>query len=341
MKFNNETLRIAVKEWLKDETTAEAKYSHISDWDTSEVTDMSKLFLDAHTFNEPLNNWDVSNVTDMESMFYGANSFNQPIGDWDVSKVTSMRCMFFEAISFNRSIGDWDTLSVTDMSCMFQFTTFNKPIGDWDVSKVSSMRCMFFEAISFNRSIGDWNTSSVTDMSEMFSKATSFNQPIGDWDVSNVTDVSEMFGGDYATLNGDIAFNQDIGSWKLKERIDHDIEHKGTLFFTLKDGSEISISVERHALIDYSPIYESGIWYMSDDPNFLDSMFLTTSVTPQSIIEIADIKKLFDYDTYDGYDWNGSGGGDCKTLKEWNDFKSKLSRVTSKDQLYFKKQHGT
>ena len=29
MKFNNETLRIAVKEWLKDETTAEAKYSHI------------------------------------------------------------------------------------------------------------------------------------------------------------------------------------------------------------------------------------------------------------------------------------------------------------------------
>ena len=80
---------------------------------------------------------------------------------------------------------------------------------------------------------------------------------------------------------------------------------------------------------------------MAGEPNFLDSMFLTTSVTPQSIIEIADIKKLFDYDTYDGYDWNGSGGGDCKTLKEWNDFKSKLSRVTSKDQLYFKKQHGT
>ena len=78
---------------------------------------------------------------------------------------------------------------------------------------------------------------------------------------------------------------------------------------------------------------------MSDDPNFLDSMFLTTSVTPQSIIEIADIKKLFDYDTYDEYDWNGSGGGDCKTLKEWNDFKSKLSRVTSKDQLYFKKHN--
>ena len=37
MKFNNETLRIAVKEWLEDETKAEATYGHISNWDTSEV----------------------------------------------------------------------------------------------------------------------------------------------------------------------------------------------------------------------------------------------------------------------------------------------------------------
>jgi hypothetical protein len=94
---------------------------------------------------------------------------------------------------------------------------------------------------------------------------------------------------------------------------------------------------------------------MADEPNFLDSMFLIMA-DPQSIIETGeylnfsndffindedDIKKLFDCDTYVEYDWNGSGGGDCKTLKEWNDFKSKLSRVTSKDQLYFKKQHGT
>ena len=41
MKFNNETLRAAVKEWLDDESKAEKKYGHISDWDTSEVTDMS------------------------------------------------------------------------------------------------------------------------------------------------------------------------------------------------------------------------------------------------------------------------------------------------------------
>ena len=69
MQFNNETLRAAVKEWLEDDKKAEAKYGHISNWDTSEVSDMSKLFSDAHTFNEPIGNWDVSNVTDMNCMF--------------------------------------------------------------------------------------------------------------------------------------------------------------------------------------------------------------------------------------------------------------------------------
>ena len=51
MKFNNETLRTAVSEWLEDETTAEAIYGHISSWDTSEVTDMSYLF-SWDTFNQ-------------------------------------------------------------------------------------------------------------------------------------------------------------------------------------------------------------------------------------------------------------------------------------------------
>lgn len=61
MKFNNETLRSAVKEWL-DESKAEKKYGHISDWDTSEVTDMSRMFQYVQSFNQPLEKWDVSKV---------------------------------------------------------------------------------------------------------------------------------------------------------------------------------------------------------------------------------------------------------------------------------------
>ena len=78
-KFNNQTLKNAVQEWLDNPASSEKKYGHISNWDTSEVTSMEKLFLEAETFNEPLNNWDVSNVKNMNLMFFKASMFNQ---DW-------------------------------------------------------------------------------------------------------------------------------------------------------------------------------------------------------------------------------------------------------------------
>jgi hypothetical protein len=62
MKFNNETIREAVNEWLENEESAETKYGHISNWDTSGVTDMTKLFHNANTFNNPIDSWNVSNV---------------------------------------------------------------------------------------------------------------------------------------------------------------------------------------------------------------------------------------------------------------------------------------
>ena len=50
-KLNNETIRIAVKEWFEDENRATKKYGFINDWDTSGVTDMKALFEDATSFN--------------------------------------------------------------------------------------------------------------------------------------------------------------------------------------------------------------------------------------------------------------------------------------------------
>ena len=35
MKFNNETIRTAVEEWLDSSQKAEEKFGHISDWDVS------------------------------------------------------------------------------------------------------------------------------------------------------------------------------------------------------------------------------------------------------------------------------------------------------------------
>ena len=69
MEFNNETIRIAVELYLKNETEGEEKYGHINTWNVSNVTNMHGMFGGASSFNQPLNHWNVSNVTDMGWMF--------------------------------------------------------------------------------------------------------------------------------------------------------------------------------------------------------------------------------------------------------------------------------
>ena len=160
---------------------------------TSNVTDMRRMFSGAKSFNQPIGNWDTSKVTNMSEMFWNARSFNQPIGNWDTSKVTDMHGMFYGADSFNQPIGNWDTSKVTDMTDMFLGArSFNQPIGNWNTSKVKSMAGMFAETVSFNQPIGNWDTSNVTDMGHMFYKAESFNQPIGNWNTSRAG-TSGMF----------------------------------------------------------------------------------------------------------------------------------------------------
>jgi surface protein len=207
--ITKEKLKTAVDLWCNNRSAALAQYGNISDWDVSNVTDMSKLFKNCVTFNDDIGRWDVSKVTDMTAMFFGAEAFNQPIGRWNVSTVNSMNEMFFGAEAFNKPIGDWNVSNVNNMNEMFSVAhAFNQPIGNWDVSKVTDMTAMFSGAATFNQPIGNWNVSNVKNMDGMFSGAQAFNQPIGKWNVSNVTDMDNMF---YEARS----FNQPITDWDL------------------------------------------------------------------------------------------------------------------------------
>lgn len=201
-----EKLKDAVMRWVDGDRDG---LGNISEWNTSEIKDMSNLFYKLNDFNEDISRWDVSNVENMEGMFYLAENFNQPIGNWKVSKVTNMADMFNAAKAFNQPIGDWNVSKVTNMQYMFMSAiTFNQPIGDWNVSSVIDMECMFYKAEAFNQPIGNWNVSNVTNMDGMFWIAKSFNQPIGDWNVSKVTNMTDMF-------NGANDFDQSIGNWDV------------------------------------------------------------------------------------------------------------------------------
>ncbi|MBR3353129.1 DUF285 domain-containing protein [Candidatus Saccharibacteria bacterium] len=174
-----------------------SEISGISDWDTTNVADMSYMFYNAGnsatTFTLDLSSWNTSNVTSMSYMFSnaGRSATTWSIGDlssWDTSNVTNMSYMFsgagFSAATW--SIGDlssWNTSNVINMSYMFSeagrsATTFILDLSSWNTSNVTDMSYMFlyagFFATTFTLDLSSWNTSSVTSMSGMFESTGNF-----------------------------------------------------------------------------------------------------------------------------------------------------------------------
>ena len=184
----------AVNLWFSNQADANATYGHISDWNTSAVTNMTDAFLNRTSFNEDIGNWDVSNVTSFNSMFEAVSAFNQDISGWNTSSATSFNSMFKGASSFNQNIGNWNVSSVTNMISVFNnASSFNQDIGDWNTSSATSMASMFKGASSFNQDISNWDTGSVENMQFMFQNTSSFNQSVRNWDVSQVTTMTNIF----------------------------------------------------------------------------------------------------------------------------------------------------
>ena len=199
---------------------------NISLWNTSNVTNMYRMFADATRYDKPLNTqyisaginpyiqtpytaWDVSGVQNMSYMFAGAINFNQPLNNWDVSSVTNMSVMFSSTNAFNQPLNNWNVSNVTTMTGMFlQANNFNQPLNNWNVGNVTTMRAMFQQAVKFDQNIESWDVGNVTDMNSMFSLAIAFNQPLNNWNVSDVSNMDLMF-------SDATAFNQPLNNWNV------------------------------------------------------------------------------------------------------------------------------
>jgi surface protein len=244
--LNNYTLRFLVDRLLgkKNVPAALSPYDDvghgpIASWDVSQVTDMSRLFHSAESFNADLSRWDVSNVTNMNEMFFHAYKFNADLSGWDVSNVKSMNATFHLAFNFTSDLSGWNVSNVTNAAFMFSMATrFTSDLSRWDVSNIIDMSRMFFDAERFNSDLSEWDVSGVTDMAFMFWKCESFNSDLSRWDVSNVTNMEEMFY-DAISFNGDLSrwdvsnvtkmrrmffdarsFNRDLSKWDVSNVTD-------------------------------------------------------------------------------------------------------------------------
>ncbi|QZA70621.1 hypothetical protein AH04_144 [Erwinia phage AH04] len=207
----------------------------LSNWDTSKVTDMTRMF-SLSGYNAPLDGWSFGPQAILTSMFESSINFNQDVSSWegsnimladrmfanttafqiDLNNVAFDKCTSFENMflnsTFNGSVSNWTFSDIVgiSMNSMFENATFftGKGIDTWNVSTVSNFGDMFYSATNFNANIGGWNVSFGTNFRNMFRATKLFNRDISSWDMSMAIDLSDMF-------REAKAFNQPIGSWDV------------------------------------------------------------------------------------------------------------------------------
>lgn len=132
----------------------------LSQFDTSNVTNMSHMFDRTFVSSLDLSSFDTSNVTDISYMFselWVSTSGDLDISHFNTSKVTNMRYTFFNlgypsTASVTLDVTGWDVSKVTDFTGCFAvdpYHTFSGigitelDLSDWDTSKASAMNNMF------------------------------------------------------------------------------------------------------------------------------------------------------------------------------------------------------
>ena len=292
IKYNNETLREAIDNYFENPSTID-----LNTWDTSEVTNMEKLFYEKSDFNEDISNWKTENVTNMNHMFLGCGNFNQPIGNWNTQKVTTMVGMFTDCDNFNQPLNTWklNTDNMVNMHSLFSgCSIFNQPLDQWNTENVTIMTAVFDGCEVFNQPLNSWNTSKVIDMAFMFYNCDSFNQPLDRWDTHLVRNMHDMFS--YC-----VHFNQPLNNWNIENVVDMTDMFEGCTAFERENSPFIQaqpltqgVAYEIHnAFNQHYALNKDKYFEIIGLPNHPDSIYTSTNIvvyiTPKLIELIRNV----------------------------------------------------
>lgn len=183
-------------------STYKARIVYLPKIDTSNVTDMSRMF-SACSPLVAIPMLDTSNVTNMQAMFNNCNSLTS-IPMLDTSNVTDMGSMFNYCNSLT-SIPLLDTSNVKNMSGMFGYCYSLAAIPMLDTSSVTNMYGMFSGCYSLT-AVPMLDTSSVTTMNSMFYNCYSLTAiPMLDTSsMASASSTSSMFGYCYSLTQANI-----------------------------------------------------------------------------------------------------------------------------------------
>ena len=230
------------------------QYAALDNPDLSNVSDMSYMFKNCHSFNGAIGGWDVSNIQDMEGSFQNASSFNQDIEQWDISSVTNMLFMFEDASEFNQDISGWKVDSVLDLAVMFR------------------------DAQSFNQDISGWNVTSSTCLSGMFDGAIAFDQDLSSWDVSNALFLDAMLNNSAISMSH---YDNILTSWASLSGLNNNINlgAEGLKYCEGASARQMLINTYNWNITDDGGGCPFITTWKTDNPGSSDNMSITIPTT--------------------------------------------------------------
>ena len=146
-----------------------------------------------------LSEFDTSNVSDMSFMFSECINLEElNLKNLKISSVTSLASMFKSCINLKEiDLSNLDASSVTTMSGMFSSCTSLTYINfsNIELGSLKDMSYLFNQSESLSRiNLSNLNTETVETMSHMFSGCQQLKSlDLSDFDTSSVMDMEEMF----------------------------------------------------------------------------------------------------------------------------------------------------
>ena len=166
----------------------------------SSVTSLFLAFDNSALKQINVSNWDTSNVTNMSNTFSHCELLTSiDVSKWNTSKVTNMEGMFVDCnLLASVDVSKWNTSKVTDMASMFSScgTLRSIDVSKWNTSNVTDISGMFFGCGSLHSvDITGWDTSKVTNMTRLFFNCSSLTTITGVLDFKNCTEYYGTFFG--------------------------------------------------------------------------------------------------------------------------------------------------
>ena len=195
---------------------------------TSNIIDMSDLFVEINKIkkiNFNVSNWDVSNVENMSNIFSYCFAFDCDLSKWNVSNVTNTSCMFYYCHNFKaKGLENWNVSKVTHFEYMFSYcdNITDIDLSKWNVSNGMYFNLMFYKCENFKgNGLEKWSLDNAEYMSNMFEYCENFDCDVSNWKMSKAETIKYMFS--YCvnfTGNG-------LNKWKLtpKTEINKALDH--------------------------------------------------------------------------------------------------------------------